>query len=165
MPEKNLVDLAQAWAPTVVAAVVAGLAWWQSQWQRRTAERQHALEVQQLKVALFERRLEVLKVVSGVLAHVSYERDLGEAKNEQLFQCLLEGQTLFGGDIAERLNQAWLDQVSYVNKRRNKMTAMAEGRADELKVEVDAAREKLFEDVEALCQDMISLTRVPGPSG
>lgn len=152
------VDAAQAWAPTFVAAVVAGVTWWQNSWQKRTAQRQHALEFQVLQLSLLDRRLGVLKVVSGVLERVSHHSNPN--RPESLFNCLLEGQTLFKGELARRLKQAWEDQWRYHNLRLTRANMPSSRESELLDEELNSKRQKLFDDVKKLRDEMIEASRV-----
>lgn len=149
--------------PLAVAIAVVGVTLWQNEWQRRSARNQYAVTVRQLRLALFERRMEVLKAMVEVLRAVSANQRSLDGVSGSLFDSLIEGQTLFDVEIAQQLQAAWLDQVTLHNMSLNIVDVAGEGRFDEQARDRKNLQEKLFRELQDLQASMITATRIDGP--
>jgi hypothetical protein len=113
--------------------------------------------------SLLDKRLAVLKTVSAVLARYHSEPGGMDDRNDQLFHCLLDGRTLFGVELAQRLHRAWLDQVAYHDARQSFLKLAGPPKKEdreEARTVAEALRQRLFETVKGLHRDMIAATRV-----
>lgn len=162
MTHKEILDFVVAVGPTLVALAVVYVSARQSQWQRDNSERQLLIAATQLKLDLRAERVAVLSTVQGVRARLSYQTAAREGRNDQLFACLLEGQTLFDDDISDRLQAAWMKQVEYQNATFDYAAAVKSPSADTdaAMSRAEAIREELVVAVGNLHQDMILATRV-----
>lgn len=152
-------------APTIVAVVVAVVAMRQNRWQRQHAQRLLDLDERELKLALLERRTAVLKAVAAVVGRLSYHRHHNDKADAQIFNVLIEGQTLFNAELAKRLNEVWLGQVEYHNAWLGIHTGTHEVGAVEKRTKAaEAIRQPLFDQVQELLADLTAETRINGPA-
>lgn len=132
--------------------------------QHALAARKQDIDYRAHQLALLDKRLAVLAVMTNTLERASFHMEPREDNQDRLFVVLLAGQTLFDDRIAERLRNAWTDQVRYLNARTTRrMTALsAAGKLDTGQDDrLDVLRKQLFETVRDLQKDMIEATRVP----
>ena len=156
-------EFAKAIAPIVISAAVLFFSVRQNLWQRGHNRRDQALATHRLQSELLDRRLAIIKIVSGTVARYSVERTAMDDRNEQLFDALLEGQTIFDRAIGEELQATWIVQVEHHNlglPLRIGTGMIGDPGRDALKARVEASRETLFARLQALQAAMIEASRI-----
>lgn len=156
-------ELAKALAPTVVAGAVLLVTASQNRWQRRHSSKQQTIDIRDHQVALLSRRMEVLRVVTGVIGRYSIDRGSHDDRNEQLFPILLEASVLFSEDVARQLHEAWLVQVALHERRLDTTTPEAIKNRDHrgaILAEREQLRVDLFERVQHIRTQMVTATRI-----
>lgn len=156
-------ELAKALAPTIVAGAVLVVTASQNRWQRRHSTKQQLIDSRAHQLALLSRRLDVLKTVTGVVGRYSVDRGSHDGKNDQLFPILLEGKVLFSAEIGQQLQEAWLIQVAFHERRLD--TTTVEAITDQvlratILAERDKLRTDLFERARRIQRQMIAATRI-----
>lgn len=157
------VTLIVATTSAVVSVVVVAMNLWQNRWHRDFSERQQAIDLRANQLALLDKRLAVLETIGGVVARFYTQRGRLDTRDDSLFNCLLEGQALFDGDLANRLHEAWLLQVDHHNARITAESLAgppSKAGSEASFAKAEQLRESLFETVRTLHKDMIAAARV-----
>lgn len=102
--------------PVVVAAAVFAFSLLQGAWQRGLSRRQFEVTVRQVQRELLDRRLKVMTVITEVLGQISMRSAISDELRTKLFSSLLEGQTVFGTTIAQKLDDVWTGLVMLHNR-------------------------------------------------
>lgn len=160
MAETSAVALATTLVPSAVAALAMVITASQNKWQRTFSDRQQRLAIQQLNLTLLDRRVKALAVVQSVIARY-HDTAFTENRTEQLFPIIHEGSAIFSPAIAQRLKDAWDEQVKIHNLRIDDIRALpGDPDKEQRRQSIEDRRIPFVDVLKALHTDMMGETRI-----